>query len=727
MNPNTELRKAAQHQQQGRPAEAAAAYRAVLARFPAREEAQTGLLAALEVQGDWATTEAEAEALAARSPGLVAAWLVLARARLMLGRDARVAAQRAVALAPSHAGAQDYLGIALRRAGELAPAEAAFRAALRLRPGHRSTQLNLANVLRERGALGEALRLYAEVRAAEPQRLDAIYNQALALADAGEPAAAEGQLRQLIAAAPGFAEAQAALGAVLRAAERLADAEGALRAALALDPGQADAAANLALVLHKQGKLGELAHWRGRAVALMPASSMFRLSELVMALPKVAASAQEAQAAVAAFDAGLEAYASWRTAALADGSLRHDSLACLPFYLAYRLGNHRERLSRFADLSAPATLPARPARATPAAAPGPVRLGIVSAHIRRHSVWDIVLKGLVQHLDPRRFELTIYHLGLQEDDETAWARQAVPRFRDHRDLAGSAGWADLIARDAPELLFYPEVGMHPEVYRLAQQRLAPWQAAGWGHPITTGLASMDLYVSGDLLEPPDAADHYRETLVRLPGTGCCTLPAASAPLDDVPEAADPTFLIPQGVYKFDPAFDAWLVEIARQVGAARFVIPVSDAWREPAARLAARLGAAFEQAGLSAQQLVFVPWLGEAEFRRALHEAWVFLDCPAFSGYTTAWKALREGTPLVTFEGPFMRQRLAAGLLRRVGLDDAVATDAAGYVARAVALARLSPAERQALRREMAAAASRADGDLAVVRAFEAEVLARLR
>ena len=40
--------------------------------------------------------------------------------------------------------------------------------------------------------------------------------------------------------------------------------------------------------------------------------------------------------------------------------------------------------------------------------------------------------------------------------------------------------------------------------------------------MTTGIASIDLLFSSELLEPEDGQPHYREQLIKLPGTGCCT-------------------------------------------------------------------------------------------------------------------------------------------------------------------------------------------------------------
>jgi protein O-GlcNAc transferase len=106
----------------------------------------------------------------------------------------------------------------------------------------------------------------------------------------------------------------------------------------------------------------------------------------------------------------------------------------------------------------------------------------------------------------------------------------------------------------------------------------------------------------------------------------------------------------------------------------------------------------------------------------------VYLDCPAFSGYTTAWQAIHRGLPIVTFEGDFLRQRLAAGLLRQVGITDGIASTRAQYVEIAVRLAEESRRpEAWAGRREaMRRAAPQADGNHAAVRAFEAMLTAAM-
>jgi hypothetical protein len=128
--------------------------------------------------------------------------------------------------------------------------------------------------------------------------------------------------------------------------------------------------------------------------------------------------------------------------------------------------------------------------------------------------------------------------------------------------------------------------MDPATCALAALRLAPLQIAGWGHPVTTGLPTMDLFVSGELLEGQGAERHYREKLIRLPGTGVYTELAAIEPLPwQGPESSPDVvrFTLCHQPIKFDPLDDVILTRIAKAVGRCEFWIASPDrlAWTGP--------------------------------------------------------------------------------------------------------------------------------------------------
>jgi predicted O-linked N-acetylglucosamine transferase (SPINDLY family) len=352
-----------------------------------------------------------------------------------------------------------------------------------------------------------------------------------------------------------------------------------------------------------------------------------------------------------------------------------------------------------------------------------IRLAVVSGQLRRHPVWEVILRGLIAHLDRERFEIILYHTGAATNEETAWASEQVARFV--QGPKPIRQWLAEISEAHPDAIFYPEVGMDPNTCTLAALRLAPLQIAGWGHPITTGLPTIDWFVSAELLESPQAQQHYREELVRLPGTGVHT--EFSAPQKEHwggPERRKDVvrFALCQQPLKFDPEDDLLLARIAKAVGAAEFWLatPANMPWT--AVKLRERISAAFRAVGLDPEEyLRATPWLPRQQFLSFLDEMDIYLDCPAFSGYTTAWQALHCGLPIVTLEGPYLRQRLAAGLMRQVGATDGITDSREQYVATAVRWANeCRDTGRWGERRiELRGAAPRADGNRAAVLAFE--------
>jgi protein O-GlcNAc transferase len=165
-----------------------------------------------------------------------------------------------------------------------------------------------------------------------------------------------------------------------------------------------------------------------------------------------------------------------------------------------------------------------------------------------------------------------------------------------------------------------------------------------------------------------------------------------------------------------------LTRIAKAVGPSEFWLASPEKHHWAAVRLRDRLAAALRAEGLDPDACLRVmPWLQRGQFLGFLDEMDVYLDCPAFSGYTTAWQAIHRGVPIVTLEGELQRQRLAAGLLRQIGVTARIATSRDQYVEIAVRWAQQCrqseqwEARRAAIRR----AAPAADGNRSAVNAFE--------
>jgi predicted O-linked N-acetylglucosamine transferase (SPINDLY family) len=304
-------------------------------------------------------------------------------------------------------------------------------------------------------------------------------------------------------------------------------------------------------------------------------------------------------------------------------------------------------------------------------------------------VWNAIVKGWFQMLDRDRFAIHAFHLGSRQDQETLLARSLSEHFEEgRRDLRR---WVQAIIDAKLDVLIYPEIGMDPLTLQLASLRLAPVQAATWGHPETTGLPTIDYYLSAEDLEPPGAQEHYSERLIALPHLGCFYEPLESEPI--APDLAamgidpDRPFLLCPGMpFKYAPEVDWVLAEIALHARRSQFVFFTPET-ASLAEKLRERLAAAFAQRDLDFANFgVFIPWQSGPAFDGLLRRADVFLDTIGFSGFNTAMQAVEAGAPIVTREGRFMRGRLASGILKRMGLRDFVAGSDEEYVQLALRL-----------------------------------------
>ena len=710
----------------GRLAQAEACFREAVLRDPAYADAHFNLGALLRRLGRREEAAASYRSAIASKPAFAEAHLRLGETLNALGHPEQAieALRAALALDANLAEAHSSLGVALSDAGRLDEALAACQRAVALKPELAVAHFNAGNVLREKGFLDEAIAAYRAAIEHDAQLAEAYNNLGNALKQQGKSAEAMQCYEQAVALSPEFAEARLNAANLLRDSGRPNEAVAAYRALLEGRPDLAAAHFGLGTALKGRGdKVGALACYR-KALEIDPGHVEARWAKAMSQLPMVATDEAESARSRADFAVELEALARWCEAQGAEKTAHAVGMQ-QPFYLAYQEEDHRDLLARYGALCArlmgvwqEAAGLSRAARITRAE----IRIGIVSAHIRDHSVWNAITKGWLLRLDRSRFDVRLFHLGNANDAETALAKTMATHYTFGRsDLVE---WSQLILGHQLDVLVYPEIGMDPTTAKLASLRLAPVQVTSWGHPHTSGLPTIDYFLSAEELEPAGAEAHYTERLVRLPGLGCCLEPAKVVPaavdLAALGIREDVPLLVCAGTpFKYTPRHDAVLAEIARRLGDCQFVFFTPGRADELMHRLRTRLARSFAAAGLDLEAFAaFVPWQGRAQFHGLMAQADVFLDTMGFSGFNTALQAIESGLPVVAWEGRFLRGRLASGLLRRMGMHELVADTDAAYVDTAVKLAQ-DAAWWGEMRERMVASRGRLYGDAAPVRALE--------
>jgi predicted O-linked N-acetylglucosamine transferase (SPINDLY family) len=377
-------------------------------------------------------------------------------------------------------------------------------------------------------------------------------------------------------------------------------------------------------------------------------------------------------------------------------------LAALPAPLVASGLAHDSRYTRLLEgLWRSLPEPALPAPdSAPGKRPGRIRVGFANSFFRDCTAGHY-FRSWVTDLPDKRFEKLVYVLGGREDAMTQRIRDAAARsLRLDGDLVEAAR---RIRGDRLDVLVYPELGMDGRAFALAALRLAPLQCAGWGHPVTTGLPSVDCFFSSALMEPPDGQDHYSERLVLLPGLGtryeCPAVGTAMTRGDlGLPEART-LFLFPHAVFKIRPENDRVLARVLAGDPQGVLVLCAGETERMTR-RLLDRLLPVLHAQGIGAERVKVLPLLSRAAYLEVNRLCDVILDATHWSGGNTTLDAIAAGLPVVTRWGRFMRGRQSAGMLAALGLDELIAADEEEFVTRAREFGQ-DPARRRAISTRM--------------------------
>ena len=612
--------------------------------------------------------------------------------------EAAISYQKALDLRPNDLEGLLNLGNILGDLGKPDQAIACYRKAIVFSPDFAEVHNSLGITLHGLGRLDEAIASYSRALEIKPDFVMALDNLASALMAQGKSAAALNVAKRALEScerAIAFklddADAFYNRGNILQRLNRFDMAVASYDRVVALDARHAQAFCNRGIALNQLGRFEEARASLSRAVAIAPGLAEAQFGLCMAELPILYETEEEITTRRAAY--------ARRLKVLCAAVEQHPQLVrgvgtSQPFYLAYQGMNDRDLQALYGSTICrlmARRYPQVPLASRPADSE-PIRIGIVSGFFRDHTVWKVMIRGWLGQLDRHRFRLFGYHTGAAQDAETRWASTRCERLV--QGPLSIDGWRAAIAADAPHVLIYPEVGMDPVAAALAAQRLAPVQCNSWGHPDTSGLPTLDYFLGSDLMEPADGEAHYTERLVRLPNLSIYYEPIEAQPVPmtrrDLGLRADSVaFWCCQSLFKYLPQSDPVFPRIAREVGDCQFAFVQYQGGAGITDLLRRRLDRAFAAVGLEADEYcVFLPRLDWNGFISASGQFDVFLDSIHWSGGNTTLESLSHNLPIVTLEGPLMRGRQSAAILRRIGVTETTAATMDDYVAIATRMAK---------------------------------------
>ena len=313
------------------------------------------------------------------------------------------------------------------------------------------------------------------------------------------------------------------------------------------------------------------------------------------------------------------------------------------------------------------------------------KIGFVSSFFRKHTVTKL-FKNWIFKLDEKKFKKYVYYSDNEFDDITDKLKQEADYFYYHTNVDQLI---NLISQDNLDVLIYLDIGMSPIIQILSSLRLAPIQCNTWGHPITSGFKNIDYYLSGELMEDKNSQQHYSEKLISLPGLGInYDLPNLSRikKMNILKKSKTTIFLNLQSLFKLLPQDDHIYLDIIKKKQNCVF-------WFLEGKNLATsifkdRISKLFDKEGYSFKKFsYFHPKCSQEEFFGVIQQSDIILDSFNWSGGNTSLEAISLDKPIVTYPSRLMRGRHTYGILKKLEIEETIASSKKHYVEIAVKLA----------------------------------------
>jgi predicted O-linked N-acetylglucosamine transferase (SPINDLY family) len=618
--------------------------------------------------------------------------------------DALKAYDRAVAARPDYADAHYNRGNVFKDLGRADEALACYDRALAVQPELAPCYINRGVLLADLGRNEEALASYDKVLTLAPGNVEATYNRGHVLEKLKRYDEALAAYDQAIAVHPALAEAHANRGNALRELKRFPEALASYDRALELRPDLIEALSNRGMILHELKRLDDALPSYDRALELRP--------DYVDALNNRGQTYQELkrfEEAQADFDRLLAVnphhnhgfsgacscainLCDWerreRFAPLVADHITHGKSAFSPFVL-FGYSDDPALQLQCAKNYIENRIPRRPAPLWTGQKwrNEKIRVAYLSADFRAHATSFLMAEMFERH-DKSRFET--YAISFSTDDQSDMRRRLIAAFNQFHDVRGQSD------RDVAQLLRDLQIDIAVDLKGYTQDarseifeyRPAPIHANYLGYPGSLGSRMMDYIIGDHTVTPFENAPFFSEKIVQLPDSYQVndTHRRVSPNVPTRQQAGLPergfVFCSFNNNWKITPAvFDVWM-RLLRQIdGSVLWLLGDNDGSMR-------NLRLEAQKRGIDPSRLVFADRMVPEEHlaRHALAD--LFLDTLPCNAHTTASDALWVGLPILTCEGEAFAGRVAASLLRAVGLPHLVATSLEDYEARALRFAR---------------------------------------
>lgn len=333
-----------------------------------------------------------------------------------------------------------------------------------------------------------------------------------------------------------------------------------------------------------------------------------------------------------------------------------------------------------------------------------LHIGYVSGDFRSHPVGFFLFGALACH-NASQYKIHCYSTTEAPDSATLQLQQFADIWHDIRGM-DDANVAKLIHHDQIDILVDLSGHTAGNCLTVFARKPAPIQVSWLGYFNSTGMTSIDYFISDPVHTSTQAEQWFTEKVIRLKEGYMSYTPASHAP------SVSPAPYLKKGYVTFG------CFNNASKINAEVIALWAAILTRTPHARLVLKAKAlgdsrmqeslrqAFAAQGINGDRIDLRGWSYHSDMLQEYQDIDIALDPFPFSGGLTSCDTLWMGVPIITLAGEWIVSRQTASYLTQLGLHELITGDKASYIDLATSLAHNKEkllTLRQGLRERMAA------------------------
>lgn len=313
-----------------------------------------------------------------------------------------------------------------------------------------------------------------------------------------------------------------------------------------------------------------------------------------------------------------------------------------------------------------------------------LRIGYISPDFRFHVMYKFYQVLLGGH-DSAKYEIYAYSLTDKKDRYTKICATMPEHWRDLQGLSLQQA-AQSIYDDEIDILFDLAGHTAGGTLKVLARKPAPVQISGIGYMATTGLNTVDYFVTDRFVDPQGQNDEFfTEKLLRLTSQFCYTPERVDLPASTGTPSQSRGWVL-FGIFnayrKFTQEMLAIWKEILIKVPNSKLLLKCQVFFAPAMVEEAYKR---FREAGFDMERIIFEP--ADRNYMQRYLDVDIALDTYPYPGGGTTCDALYMGVPVVTRFSRRHSTRFSYSLLKNIGLEELAAGSSQEYIQRAVSLA----------------------------------------